>query len=74
MGGTVDLGAVVCVEDDSEDATTVGHEDPVQPSAGQVLFYLFRGYGGDLVGDLSWGQASNGDERIPGGGSCTDGP
>jgi len=73
-GGTVDLGAVVCIEDDSIDATTVGFEDPVQPSAGQVLFYLFRGYGGDLVGDLSWGQGSNGDERIPGGGSCADGP
>jgi hypothetical protein len=73
MGGTVDLGPVVCIEDDSDDATTFGFEDEVQPAPGEVLFYLHRGWGGDLVGDESWGEGTGEAERVPASGSCTDG-
>jgi hypothetical protein len=73
-GGTVDLGPVVCIEDDSTDATTVGFEDTVQPTQGEVLFYLYRGWGGDLVGDGTWGEGTGGAERVPSGGACADGP
>lgn len=73
-GGTVDLGSVVCLEDNSEDARTLGDEDAAQPVPGQVFFYLFRGWGGEFVGDGSWGEGSGEAERVPGSGSCTEGP
>jgi len=38
----VDLGPVVCLEDDSPDADTAGDEDLATPAAGQAFFYLGR--------------------------------
>ena len=72
LGGTVDLGVVACLEDDSPDAmTTVVDSD--LPASGQGFFYLYRGAPGDLLGAGSWGGATGGAERIPAGGSCPDG-
>jgi Tol biopolymer transport system component len=68
--GTIDLGPVVCLEDDSPDAHTHGFEDAAQPSPGQVFFFLRRGTRGSSDGPGSWGQGSSGDERMAGGGSC----
>ena len=42
-GNTVDLGTVVCLENDSIDTHTIGFEDSTQPIRGQVLFFLYRG-------------------------------
>ena len=69
-GGTVDLGPVVCLENDSEDLSTAGFEDPLQPSGGQVLFYVLRGSQGVLDGPGSYGQGSAGGERLPAAGDC----
>ena len=43
-------------------------------SPGQVLFYLVRAWGGDLVGDDGWGRGSGDAERVPGAGDCPTGP
>ena len=69
-GGSVDLGAVACIEDNSPDTSTSGFEDALQPASGRVLFYLYRGTQGlaDLPG--SWGQGSGGSERSAGVGAC----
>jgi Tol biopolymer transport system component len=67
-GNTVDLGAVVCLEDDSPDAHTVGDEDLVEPSPGQAFFFVYRGSQG--AGPGSWGQGTGGRERVAGTGSC----
>jgi hypothetical protein len=73
-GGTVDLGTVVCLEDDSPDATAAGFEDTITPGLGQAFFYLYRGSQGIDAGPGSWGPASNGAERVAGAGSCSDAP
>jgi hypothetical protein len=68
--GVVDLGPVVCLENDSPDADTAGFEDPVTPASGQALFFVRRGTQG--LGDRagSYGRGSDGSERIPGAGDC----
>lgn len=67
--GSVDLGPVVCLEDDSDDA--IGTADALQPTPGQGLFYLRRGTPGDLVGPGSYGTASDAvSERVPASGGC----
>ena len=68
-GGTVELGPVVCLEDDSPDTDTTGFEDDLQPSPGQVFFFLYRGSQGTLDGPGSWGQGADG-ERVAGMGGC----
>ena len=69
-GGIIDLGSVVCVEDDSGDTTTAGYEDQDTPAVGQALFYVFRGSMGVNAGPGSYGTGSNGSERVAGGGDC----
>lgn len=69
-GNTVDLGSVVCIEDDSPDADTIGDEDVAAPSPGQVFFYAYRGSPGLVAGPGSYGQGSGGRERVPAGGGC----
>jgi Tol biopolymer transport system component len=71
-GGTVDLGPVVCLEDDSPDTTTNGFEDPATPAPDQGYFYLYRFTQGPPDGPGSWGQGTGDAERIPGAGTCTD--
>jgi Tol biopolymer transport system component len=67
---TVDLGPVVCLEDDSPDATTLGFEDPDDPAPGQAFFFLYRGSQGVDDGPGSWGQGTGDAERAAGAGSC----
>jgi Tol biopolymer transport system component len=69
-GVAVDLGPVVCLEDDSPDATTLGFEDPDEPSPGQAFFFLYRGSQGINDGPGSWGRGTGDAERIAGAGSC----
>ena len=38
----VDLGSVVCLENDSSDPDTLGNEDTATPAAGEGFFYLAR--------------------------------
>jgi Tol biopolymer transport system component len=70
--GTVDLGAVVCLENDSPDADTIGNEDPVLPGPGQLFFYVLRGSMGVNASPGSYGQATGGEERLPASGDCAN--
>mgnify|MGYP000311346237 CR=1 FL=1 len=65
--GTTDLGPVVCIENDSPDATTYGNEDSAEPEPGRGFFYLYRGNPSG-----SWGSGSGAAERVPSSGSCAD--
>lgn len=67
--GAVDLGQVVCLEDDSPDNTTQGFEDPTEPTPGQAFFYLLRESQGVLAAPGTWGTGAGG-ERLPSGGDC----
>jgi hypothetical protein len=71
VAGSVNLGAVTCLEDDSSDNQTLGNEDTLQPNPGQVFFYLYRGTTGASAETGSWGQGTAGIERVAGAGSCT---
>ena len=68
--GSVDLGSVVCIEDNSADASTAGSPDGVTPTPGQVFFYLYRGSPGPAAGPGSYGASSSGGERTPSSGNC----
>lgn len=70
--GTVDLGPVSCLENDTADNDTYGAEDALQPGPGEALFYLYRGYQDLPVDNGTYGRASSGEERMPGGGGCED--
>jgi hypothetical protein len=69
-GSTIDLGEVFCMEDDSPDNHTRGHEDATQPVPGQAFFYLYRGTSGPGAVAGSWGQGAGNRERVAGAGSC----
>jgi hypothetical protein len=71
VGSTVDLGAVVCIKDDSGDTTTVGYPDAVTPLPGQGFFYVFRGSMSIATGPGSYGTGKSGFERVAGSGDCT---
>jgi Tol biopolymer transport system component len=68
--GSVDLGAVVCVADDSTVPSTASSPDPDIPLPGQVFFYLYRGTPGASAGPGSYGKSSSGGERTPSAGGC----
>jgi hypothetical protein len=70
IAGSVDLGSVVCLENDSPDTDTLGFEDPAEPGPGQAFFFLHRGSQGVNDGPGTFGFASNGFERIAGVGDC----
>ena len=65
--GTIDLGPVVCIENDSPDASTFGDEDFAEPESNRGFFYLYRGNPSG-----SWGSGSGQAERISEGGACLD--
>ena len=71
-GGVVDLGAVVCVEDDSVDPDTVGNEDPDVPLPGQGYFFLYRGTQGLSDGPGTYDRGSSGLERTATVGDCIE--
>jgi hypothetical protein len=63
--GQVNLGSLVCIENESADTTTTpNHVDQIVPSPGQAFFYLFRVSGG------TYGSSSAGLPRIAGPGTC----
>lgn len=68
--GTVDLGDVLCVENDSTDAASAPDVDTPLPD--QVFFYVYRGSAGPLAGPGSYGRSSAGGERTPASGGCAD--
>ncbi len=67
---TVNLGPVVCLENDSPDADIAGFEDSAMPAVGHAFFFIFRGSRGLNFGPGTWGQSSTGLERVPGTGAC----
>jgi hypothetical protein len=69
-GSTVDLGAVVCLEDDSPDNHTRGFEDTAIPAPGEAFFFLYRGSIGASAVAGSYGQGSGARERVAGAGGC----
>lgn len=64
LATTVDLGEVVCLENDSPDLETAGFEDPEFPSPGSAFFYLMR------ADDEDFGASSDGRPRDPASGAC----
>jgi len=58
----VELGSVVCLEDDSADADTLGSEDTETPAAGEAYFYLARFNAPPGAG--SYGGSSENRDRI----------
>jgi hypothetical protein len=64
--GSVDLGSVTCLENDSLDATTAQAPDAVLPAPGEVFFYLYRG----APGTAAYGVSSSGGARLPSSGDC----
>ena len=69
--GITNLGAVVCLEDNTIDTDTVGDEDVSDPAAGQAYFYVYRAIQGLNVGPSHYGESSNGDDRTGGAGNCS---
>jgi Tol biopolymer transport system component len=70
-GNTVDLGTVVCLENDTLNTNTAGAEaDADQPGPGQVFFFLRRWTQGITDGAGSYGQGSGLAERVPSAGDC----
>jgi hypothetical protein len=59
----VDLGAVVCLEDDSPDADTAGNEDFALPAVGKAFFYLARFNAAPGAG--SYGGSRRNRDRTP---------
>lgn len=68
LGPDGSLGPVVCVEDDSPDATTAGFPDPAPP-AGKAWFFVRRGSQG-LADPGTYGSTSGGATRVPTSGGC----
>jgi hypothetical protein len=65
----VELGDLICLENDSPDASSLGHEDRELPVAGQAFFYLVRYFDGATG---SYGPSTRALERVPGPGDCPD--
>ncbi len=64
--GGIDLGPLICIENDSPDQTSQSSPDPVIPAAGTAFFYLVRLQQGSVAG--SWGFASDGRAQAGSGG------
>jgi hypothetical protein len=67
-GGVVDVGSVVCIEENSSDPDTSRNEDVAVPAPGEVWFYLVDRNDGIT---RSWGIDGQGRPRTPGWGSCS---
>ena len=64
----VDLGTVICLEDDSPDPDTAGDEDTGIISPGEVFFYVGRFNA--APGPGSFGGSSQNRDRAPSSGGC----
>lgn len=69
VGAAVDLGPVVCLENDSPDTSTEGFPDSSVPVPGTAFFFLYRGTAGG-ADPGSWGSSSSGAPRQAGPGGC----
>jgi subtilisin family serine protease len=67
--GTVGLGPLLCLINDSIETDSVALPDGMVPAAGQTYFYLFR----DDT-DLNYGVDSDEHSRSSGAGDCAGGP
>ncbi len=65
----VDLGTVLCLENDSTDPDTTGNEDTGSPAAGAAFFYLARFNSAPGAG--SYGGSSMNRDRIPAAADCS---
>ncbi len=63
----IDLGTVVCIENDSPDASTLGWEDAALPNPGEAFFYLVEYDDGT---SSTYGTESADKPRAPGPGDC----
>lgn len=61
-GDSVDLGLLACIENDSTDVQTLGHEDLAIPEPGRAFFYVARGILAGVPGE--YGRSSDGRERV----------
>ena len=66
-GPVINLGAVVCIENDCLDENTQGHEDAETPNPGEAFFYLVEYFDGT---SSSYGTESAGKPRAAGPGDC----
>ena len=71
LGNTVNLGSVVCLENDTRNTSTAGATADVdQPLPGQGFFFLRRWEQGMGTGPGSYGRGSGNAERVPTDGDC----
>ncbi len=61
-GDSVELGPLLCVEDNSADIKTAGREDAETPLPGEAFFYVARGVLAGVPGP--YGHSSDGRERL----------
>jgi hypothetical protein len=66
LTGSVNLGPLTCIEDDSPDASTSGDADTATPASGKGFFYVVRFELGYSVG--GYGRGSGGGTRTGTGG------
>jgi hypothetical protein len=66
LGGSVDLGPLTCIENDSSDTDTAGSPDETAPAPGQAFFYVVRFQLGLSEGE--WGRGSDDGVRTGSGG------
>jgi hypothetical protein len=72
QGGNVQEFNVICIKDDSPDATSIANPDSGVPAPGTAYFYLVRYQRGQVIGP--WGFGSEGAERVGTDGCATQAP
>jgi hypothetical protein len=68
IGGTIDLGVVLCLENDSTDLSHRGQGDAADPAAGEAFIYLSRQ--DPAGGGIGYGFSSSHQPRLPASGDC----
>ena len=68
IGGTIDLGVVLCLENDSTDLSHRGLGDAAEPAAGEAFIYLSRQ--DPAGGGIGYGFSSSHEPRLPASGDC----
>jgi hypothetical protein len=69
VAGSIDLGPVLCLENNSPDTDISGFEDATPPPAGKTWFYLSRGSQG-ISNPGIYGRGTSGAVRTAGSGDC----
>jgi len=68
LAGSIDVGPVLCLENDSPDTDTLGFEDTAAPIPGRSFFYLARSFDGATSSD--YGTSTSGKPEVPASGDC----